>query len=57
MWALITLIIYALPLHSESLRCFRSQRFLHVYLLIAFVSVLVTYFGVNFFLGGMHSYA
>ncbi len=48
-WALITLIIYALPLHSESLRCFRSQRFLHVYLLIAFVSVLVTYFGVNFF--------
>ena len=56
-WALITLIIYALPLHCESLRCFRSQRFLHVYLLIAFVSVLVTYFGVNFFLGGMHSYA
>ncbi len=48
-WALITLIIYALPLHCESLRCFRSQRFLHVYLLIAFVSVLVTYFGVNFF--------
>lgn len=56
-WALITLIIYALPLHCESLRCFRSQRFLHIYLLIAFVSVLVTYFGVNFFLGGMHSYA
>ena len=56
-WALITLIIYALPLHCESLRCFRSQKFLHVYLLIAFVSVLVTYFGVNFFLGGMHSYA
>jgi len=56
-WALITLNLYAFPLHSESLQLFRSQRFLHVYLLIAFLSVLVTYFGVNLVLGGMHSYA
>ena len=56
-WALITLIIYSLPLHSQSIRRFSRPMFFHVYIALAFVSVLVTYFGVNFFLGGMHSYA
>ena len=56
-WALITLIIYALPLHSQSLPMFRKPLFFHSYCIIAFLSVLITYFGVNFILGGMHSYA
>ena len=56
-WALITLIIYALPLHSQSLPMFRKAQFFHVYCIVAFLSVLITYFGVNFILGGMHSYA
>ena len=56
-WALITLIIYALPLHSQSLPLFRRPLFFHGYCIIAFLSVLITYFGVNFILGGMHSYA
>ena len=56
-WALITLIIYALPLHSKSLTMFRKPLFFHGYCIIAFLSVLITYFGVNFILGGMHSYA
>ena len=56
-WALITLIIYALPLHSQSLPLFRRPMFFHGYCIIAFLSVLITYFGVNFILGGMHSYA
>lgn len=56
-WALITLLIYALPLHEKSFRCFRNPRFFHAYLVIAFLSVLMTYFGVNYLLGGMHSYA
>ena len=56
-WALITLIIYALPLHSQSLPMFRKPLFFHGYCIIAFLSVLITYFGVNFILGGMHSYA
>ncbi len=56
-WALITLIIYALPLHGQSLPLFRRPMFFHAYCIIAFLSVLITYFGVNFILGGMHSYA
>jgi ABC-type transport system involved in cytochrome c biogenesis permease subunit len=56
-WALITLIIYALPLHGQSLPMFRKPQFFHAYCIIAFLSVLITYFGVNFILGGMHSYA
>ena len=56
-WALITLIIYALPLHGQSLPMFRKAQFFHGYCIVAFLSVLITYFGVNFILGGMHSYA
>lgn len=56
-WALITLIIYALPLHGQSLPVFRKPLFFHGYCIAAFLSVLITYFGVNFILGGMHSYA
>jgi ABC-type transport system involved in cytochrome c biogenesis permease subunit len=56
-WALITFIIYAFALHDISLPVFRSPIFFHFYMLIAFLSVLMTYFGVNYLLGGMHSYA
>lgn len=56
-WALITLIIYALPLHGQSLPLFRKPMFFHGYCIIAFLSVIITYFGVNFILGGLHSYA
>lgn len=56
-WALITMLIYMAPFHSSSIKCFRSTRFFHLYCVLAFLSVLITYFGVNFLLGGMHSYA
>ncbi len=55
-WALITMMIYSMPLHSNSLKIFRSPKIFHIYLIIAFASVLMTYFGVNYILGGMHSY-
>lgn len=54
-WALITLIVYALPLHP-SLAINRRARSFHLYCTVAFLSVIVTYFGVNFFLGGIHAY-
>ena len=56
-WALITMLIYSLPLHRASLPIFRNERFLNWYLVLAFLSVIITYFGVNFILGGLHSYA
>ena len=56
-WALITLMVYAVPLHKASLGIFSNPRFYHIYMVSAFLAVLVTYFGVNYLLGGMHSYA
>lgn len=55
-WALITMLIYAAPLHSDIRWTNKPVRF-HLYMVLAFLSVLMTYFGVNYFLAGMHSYA
>lgn len=55
-WALITMLIYAAPLHSD-IKWLRKPYHIHIYMIIAFLSVLMTYFGVNYFLTGMHSYA
>jgi len=56
-WALITLLVYSFALHGGSLKVFRKPVFFHIFAIVAFLSVLVTYFGVNLLLGGMHSYA
>lgn len=56
-WALITMLIYAVPFHQQSIPFLRQPKWLHTYLIVAFLTVLMTYFGVNYFLGGMHSYA
>ena len=56
-WALITLLIYGIAFHTQSIKVFRKPIFFHVFLIAAFTTVLMTYFGVNYFLGGMHSYA
>ena len=55
-WALITLLVYIAPLHSTLWKSFQKPLFFHLYSILAFLSVLITYFGVNFLLGGMHSY-
>ena len=56
-WALITLMVYAVPFHSTSIPMFRRPLVYHLYMVCAFLSVVITYFGVNYLLGGMHSYA
>ena len=55
-WALITLLVYAAPLHGAIWKTFQKPRFFHVYSIFAFLSVLITYFGVNLILGGIHAY-
>ena len=55
-WALITLLIYAAPLHEKVWKTFQKPVFFHVYCILAFLSVLITYFGVNMLLGGVHAY-
>ena len=54
-WALITLIVYAFPLHP-SLKISRNPKHFFLYCTFSFLSVIITYFGVNFLLGGMHAY-
>lgn len=56
-WALITMLVYSAALHTSSLGYFRRPMFFHTFMIVAFLTVLITYFGVNFLLGGMHSYA
>lgn len=55
-WALITLIVYSIPLHHKSLPWFQSERHYRLYCVLCILCLLMTYFGVNFLLGGMHSY-
>lgn len=56
-WALITFMIYAVVVHTHSLPVFRKPLVYHIYITLAFLSIAMTYFGVNYFLTGMHSYA
>ena len=56
-WALITFMVYSVGFHSDSIKILRNPKFFHWYMLLAFLTILMTYFGVNYVLGGMHSYA
>lgn len=55
--ALVTMLIYALPAHALKIRWLRNPRNLNLFLLLAILSVLFTYFGANYLLPGLHSYA
>ena len=55
-WALITLLAYTMPLFHNVMTSFRKPMFFHIYSIIAFLSVIITYFGVNLVLGGIHAY-
>ena len=55
-WALITLLIYAAPLHEKLWKAFQKPLFFHIYGILAILSVVITYFGVNLILGGVHAY-
>ena len=79
-WALITLMVYSVPLHHHPTPNTHHPSpntqhpspnthhptpnthhptpiTYHLYILLSFLTLLMTYFGVNYFLGGMHSYA
>lgn len=56
-WALVSFLLYGMVFHKHSLPITRSTTAFHWYMLLCFSSILMTYFGVNYLLGGMHSYA
>ncbi|WP_299579316.1 c-type cytochrome biogenesis protein CcsB [uncultured Sunxiuqinia sp.] len=55
-WALITAVIYAFIVHMRLIPSLRGRYNYNLATVIAFTSVLMTYFGVNYFLSGLHSY-
>jgi len=56
-WALVTILIYAVVVHLRFIKALYSDFNFAVISLMSFTSVLMTYFGVNYYLAGMHSYA
>lgn len=56
-WSLITFLTYGFAMHSATFGRLRNPRFFHAYIALAFLTVVMTYFGVNMILPGMHSYA
>jgi len=56
-WALVTVLIYSFVAHMRFIPGFRGNFVYSFASLISFSSVLMTYFGVNYYLSGLHSYA
>jgi cytochrome c-type biogenesis protein CcsB len=56
-WSLITIIIYSIVIHSRRIPGMKDIFIFNFLSLFAFSSILMTYFGVNYYLSGMHSYA
>ncbi len=55
-WSLITILVYTFALHMRKIEGFKGQFALSTAALISLSSVLMTYFGVNYYLSGLHSY-
>ncbi|WP_447950726.1 cytochrome c biogenesis protein CcsA [Chryseobacterium koreense] len=56
-WAFISIIVYAFVLHMRLVPGLRGRWAFHVATMFAFCSMVMTYFGVNYYLSGLHSYA
>jgi cytochrome c-type biogenesis protein CcsB len=56
-WALISIMIYAFVIHMRLVPGLRGRFGFNLASIIAFSSIMMTYFGVNFYLAGLHSYA
>lgn len=56
-WALISIMVYAFVIHARFVPAMRGKWIFNLMSIIAFYSIMMTYFGVNFYLTGLHSYA
>lgn len=56
-WALISIMVYAFVLHMRLIPGLRGRYTFNLWTIIAYASIMMTYFGVNFYLSGLHSYA
>ncbi|WP_066225497.1 cytochrome c biogenesis protein CcsA [Formosa haliotis] len=56
-WALISIMVYAFVIHMRLVPGLRGRFGFNLASILAFSSIMMTYFGVNFYLAGLHSYA
>ncbi len=56
-WSFVSIIVYALILHLRFVPKLNSVYVFSIASLVGYSSIMMTYFGVNFYLTGMHSYA
>lgn len=56
-WALVSIMVYAFVIHMRFVPALRGTWIYNFFSVLAFASILMTYFGVNFYLTGLHSYA
>jgi cytochrome c-type biogenesis protein CcsB len=56
-WAFISVIVYAFILHTRLIPGLRSKYLFNLLSLVGFSTIIMTYFGVNYYLTGLHSYA
>ena len=56
-WALVTILVYAFILHMRLIRGLRGVYAFNLASLFGWASVIMTYYGVNYYLSGLHSYA
>ncbi len=56
-WALISIMVYAFVIHARLVPGLRGRWMFNVFAMFSYASIMMTYFGVNFYLSGLHSYA
>lgn len=56
-WALVSVLVYSFIVHMRFIPGLKSRYTFNLASVIGYFSILMTYFGVNYYLSGMHSYA
>ncbi len=56
-WALVSVLIYAFIAHMNAIPGLKDRFSFNFASLISYAAILMTYFGVNYYLSGLHSYA
>lgn len=56
-WALVSILVYAFIVHIRMMPGLQSRYVFNLFSVIGFSSIIMTYFGVNYYLSGLHSYA
>jgi len=56
-WALVSIVTYAAILHLRNVPSANNQFVLSSLSVLGFSTIIMTFFGVNYYLSGMHSYA